>query len=166
MSRINHVANVFADLGREMNMGPLKLDDTDRLSLLFDGVLVTFSYSTEPMELIWIYVDLGEIPSGGVLAMQRLLACAFESWMTSIMTIGMDDDGRNAVGFTSIPVSTLSVQAVRETVGAMLRAAAKTSDAIAAAAFEQVQGDATNSASCSSSPSPSASEVCSAWARA
>ncbi|MEM6365856.1 MAG: CesT family type III secretion system chaperone [Planctomycetota bacterium] len=139
MSRINHVESVFHQFGERMGMGPLVLDSTDRVSLVFDGVLVTFAYSNEPIELIWIYIDLGSVPEEGVAALQTLLTIGFDSWAHNIMTIGLDDEGQNAVGYTSIAVSMLELPLLEEMVSRMLQAASLIRSSVEEAAFEEAQ---------------------------
>lgn len=135
MSRYNFVASVFKELGQELGMGPLTLDETDRLSLVYDGVLVTFAYTSVPVELVWIYVDLGKVPPTGAVVPQRLLQLAFEYWAKSVMTIGMDDDGRDAVGFSSIPVSLLNLTVLQELLDHMLQATSVIREELARAEF-------------------------------
>lgn len=141
MSRHNFVAGVFRGLGDKLGIAPLELDDADRVSLLFDGVLVTFAYTTDPIELVWIYVDLGEVPPHGVIAPQRLLQLGFEFWAKNVMTIGMDEVGRNAIGYSSIPVSLVDVAVLQELLDHMLQAAFLIREQLASVEFDVSQTD-------------------------
>lgn len=143
MSRYNYVADVFAELGQSMGMPPLVLDDTDRVSLVFDGVLVTFAYTSEPVELVWLYIDLGEVADDDVPVLQRLLQLGFDCWTRSVMTIGMDDAGRNAVGYTAIPVSALSLTSLKDVLSSLLQAAFLIREHLTEVAFEAVQPEYT-----------------------
>jgi hypothetical protein len=139
MPRYNYVQSVLEELGAEMGLGSIKLDDTNRLSLVFDGVLVTFAYTTEPVELVWIYVDLGEIPQGGVAVPQRALQIGFECWAHNVMTIGLDDEGARAVGYSSIPVTVLALPLLKEMLDRILQATALVREQLAQTAFDEAQ---------------------------
>lgn len=139
MSRYNYVIEVLEELGTEMGMGRLEFDDTSRLSLVFDGVLVTLAYTTEPIELVWIYVDLGEVPAEGIVVFQQLLQVGFEAWAQNVMTIGLDDEGKNAIGYTSIPVTVLELPMLKEMLSRMLQATFLIREHLAQVAFEESQ---------------------------
>lgn len=139
MSRYNYVTEVLQELGAELGIGPLKFDGTDRVSLVFDGILVTLAYSTEPVELVWIYVDLGEVPDDSLLVPQQMLQVAFECWSNNVMTIGLDDDGKNGVGYSSIPVAVLELPLLKDMIDKMLQAAALVREHLAKTAFAEVQ---------------------------
>lgn len=143
MSRLGYVADVLKEFGNEIGMGDLALDETDRLSLTFDGVLVTLAYASEPIELIWIYVDLGEVPIEDVGVLQHLLKIGFECWAQNVMTIGLDDEARNAVGYSSIPVTLLDKRVLKELISRLLEATFLIREEIAQIAFDQLQDDDT-----------------------
>lgn len=139
MSRYNYVNEVLQELGAEIGMEPLELDDTDRLSLVFDGVLVTFAYSSEPVELVWIYVDLGEVPPDSLQVPQQLLQVAFECWAHNVMTIGVDEEGKNAVGYSSIPVTVLDLPLLKEMLDRILQATTLVREHLARTTFDEGQ---------------------------
>ncbi|MEM7026442.1 MAG: type III secretion system chaperone, partial [Pseudomonadota bacterium] len=64
MSRINLVDTVIGELCQSMGLGDRQLDDQGRLTLRFDHTPVTFSYRAEPLEMLWLHVDLGATPEG------------------------------------------------------------------------------------------------------
>ena len=144
MSRFNYVTEVLHELGASMGMGALDLDDTNRLSLVFDGVLVTFSYTADPVELVWIYVDLGDVPSGSVRVPREMLKVGFECWANNVMTIGMDDSATKAIGYSSIPVSVLELSVLKEMLSRMLQATFLIREHLARSAFEQDQDGASS----------------------
>ena len=141
MSRYNYVTEVLKELGNDMGMGPLELDDTNRLSLVFDGVLVTLSYTTDPLELLWIYVDLGEVPADNIHVSREMLKLGFECWGQNVMTIGLDDDGNKAIGYSSIPVTVLELPVLREMLSRMLQATFVVREHLAKAALGDDQAE-------------------------
>jgi hypothetical protein len=123
VSRSDHVASVLSALAGELGLPALALDDNDRATLAFDGMAVTFVYTTEPVELLWLYADLGEIPEDGDQAPAFLLQVGLGSWALNRMTIGLDDQGRKARGYTALPVSLLDASMLHKTLIALLEVA-------------------------------------------
>jgi Tir chaperone protein (CesT) family len=136
MSRTQHVGQVLQELAAEAGLASLSLDASDRASLLFDDIPVTFAYTAEPMELLWIWVDLGEIPADGAAAPECLLRLGLMSWAASVMTIGLDEQGRRALGFTSIAVAMLDLARLKEVLARLLAAARPIRERLAAGRFE------------------------------
>lgn len=139
MSRLGYVAEVLKEFGSEIGMGELALDETDRLSLVFDGVLVTLVYTEEPIELIWIYIDLGEVPADSIKVPQHLLKLGFECWAQNVMTIGLDDAGRNAVGYSSMPVTLFECKVLKEMLTRLLEATFIIKEELSKVAFDEQQ---------------------------
>jgi hypothetical protein len=123
VSRSDHVASVLSALARELGLPALALDENDRATLAFDGMPVTFVYTTEPVELLWLYADLGEIPEDGDQAPAFLLQVGLGSWALNRMTIGLDDQGRKVRGYTALPVSLLDAAMLHKTLIALLEVA-------------------------------------------
>jgi hypothetical protein len=123
MSRFQRVVSVLNELASELGLGEVVLDERDRATLAFDDTRVTFMFTAEPLELLWLYVDLGEIPTTGDEAPAFLLQIGLGSWATGRMTIGLDDGGRRALGYTSIPVAHLDHPTLHRTLTAMLELA-------------------------------------------
>ena len=142
MSRYNYVTEVLRELGNDMGMGPLELDDTNRLSLVFDGVLVTLSYTTDPLELLWIYVDLGDVPPDNIHVPREMLKLGFECWGQNVMTIGLDEEGSKAIGYSSIPVTVLELPVLREMLSRMLQATFLVREHLAKAALDENNDEA------------------------
>jgi hypothetical protein len=123
VSRSDHVASVLSALAGELGLPALALDDNDRATLAFDGMAVTFVYTTEPVELLWLYADLGEIPADGDQAPAFLLQVGLGSWALNRMTIGLDDQGRKVRGYTALPVSLLDPGMLHKTLIGLLEVA-------------------------------------------
>jgi hypothetical protein len=136
MSRIKHVEQVLQELAAEAGLAQLRLDESDRASLLLDQIRVTFGYTAEPMELLWIWIDLGQIPAEGAAAPECLLRLGLMTWATSVMTIGLDEEGRRALGFTPIAVAMLDLARLKEVLARVLDAARAIRERLAAGRFE------------------------------
>lgn len=136
MSRLQHVVKVLQDLGAEAGLPSLGLDQSDRASLLFDDIPVTFAYTAAPAELLWIYVDLGEVPAEGAAAPTWLLQLGLSTWAASVMTIGLDEEGRRALGYTPIAVAMLDLPRLKEVLTRLLAAARPIRERLALRQFE------------------------------
>lgn len=123
MSRSGHVATVLDDLAASLGLSGIRLDEGDRATLTFDETPVTFAYTAEPIELLWLHVELGEIPADGDEAPLFLLKLARSTWALGQMTIGLDQSGRQILGHTSIPVALLDTDTLRQTLTAVLQLA-------------------------------------------
>jgi len=126
MSRERYVVQIVQELGAEMGMSDLALDENGRASLLFDDTPVTLMYCPDPVELLWLLVDLGEIDVDRHEPLEALLQLGFQTWSANRMTIGLTENGNRAVGHTSIPVVNLDRGLLEET----LRYVLETADAI------------------------------------
>jgi hypothetical protein len=138
MSRINLVSKVIGEFGQEIGMPDLALDAEDRVRLMFDETPVTFVYAAEPVELFWLYVDLGEMPANGDAdkAAECLLQLGFLCWAWNKMTIGLDEAGTRAIGFTVIPVALLELGVLKEVLEHLLDAALPVRERMARREFD------------------------------
>jgi hypothetical protein len=114
MSRRDYVSRVIDELGRSMGLSDLSLDERGRVTLLFDDAPVTFSYSEEPAELLWLFVELADIDPERKEPLEALLQLGLLTWSWSRMTIGASEDGRKAMGHTAIPVVNLDLVTLKD----------------------------------------------------
>ena len=114
MTRLQSVNRVISEFGDAIGMPDLQLGEQDRLRLMFDQTPVTLAYKATPMEMLWLYVDLGEIEPQSEKAAECLLQLGFLCWAMNKMTIGLDEDEKRAIGFTAIPVAQLNLQVLME----------------------------------------------------
>ena len=131
MTRLQSVNSVIAEFGDSIGLPDLQLDDQDRLRLTFDQTPVTLAYAAAPMEILWLYVDLGEVDSQSEQAAECLLQLGFLCWTMNKMTIALDEDEKRAVGFTAIPVAQLDLQVLMEVTRHLLDAAEAIRDKLA-----------------------------------
>jgi hypothetical protein len=123
MSRADYVASVLNEEAAALGLARIALDGSDRATLTFNQLEVTFAYAPEPVELLWLYVDLGSIPERGDQARAFLLQVGIGSWAYGRITVGLGPDGRSAQGFTSIPVATLDQALLHRTLTGLLELA-------------------------------------------
>lgn len=125
MSRLDHAAHIVRELGDSMGMSGLSLDEANSVSLAFDDMPLTLAYRAEPLEVLWLMADLGEVPEGtdGRDMLKALLQAGFVSWATNCMTVAMDESGRRAIGFTAIPITHLRVEVLHQVLGALVETA-------------------------------------------
>ena len=115
MSRRDYAAQIISELGAAMGLPALSLDDDGRASPLLDEVLFTLMVSDDPVELLWLFADLGYVGSDDPARLRRLLQLGFETWSLGHMTIGLDQYGRHAIGHSAIPVVDLDLVLLRNT---------------------------------------------------
>lgn len=136
MSRINVADTVVGELCERMGLGERTLNDKGRLALRFNDAAVVLSYRTEPVELLWIHVELGEVPQEGSAALNFLMRIGFDSWGQNRMTIGLDKAGRNAWGYTCIPLIELSYNRLEQVLSGLLEVAMPVRERIAQRDFK------------------------------
>jgi hypothetical protein len=136
MSRIDHVGAVLGELAAEAGLDGLALDESQRASLEFDGVTVTFAYGAEPAELLWLFIDLGEIPEDGEAAPHCLLRLGLATWAQSVMTLALDEAGTRALGYTVMAVSVLDLATLKEVLARLLEGAKPIRERLARRDFE------------------------------
>ncbi|MEM7021711.1 MAG: type III secretion system chaperone [Pseudomonadota bacterium] len=122
MARINLVDTVVGELCGSMGLPERPLDDQGRLRLRIGDTPVVLSYAGEPLELLWLHVELGDVPEG-LSAPRFLLKLGFECWCLNRMTITLDRAGSKAWGFTCIPVAELTLDRLDQVLKAMLAVA-------------------------------------------
>ncbi|MEO1019905.1 MAG: type III secretion system chaperone [Pseudomonadota bacterium] len=123
MSREHYVAEIIAELGAGLGLSGFALDGSQRASLIIDGLPVTFTYVAAPVELVWIYVDLGEVPENDPRALDALLQLGFLTWASNRMTLGVDDRGERVIGQAAIPAINLDLPALRGQLGQITESA-------------------------------------------
>jgi hypothetical protein len=138
MSRQHLVAQTIGELGTQLGIPDLALDDSSRVSLTVDGIRVTLNYAIEPIELLWLFVDLGEIADESTEVLEGLLQLGFLTWSSNSMTVGLDEDGKRALGYSSVPVVNLSLDTLVGQLNEMLRGAAAIRERIERNDFEVV----------------------------
>lgn len=125
MSRERIVADAVAALGADLGIPALALDASRRASFCYDGVQFTLSYATEPAEVLWLYVDLGDVEADNPQMLQCLMQMGYATWFGNCMTIGLNEAGERGIGSSGIPVVWLNPDRLTQLVKRMLAAAAE-----------------------------------------
>ena len=123
MSRRDYANRIVQQLCADLGLPPSELESDGRLSLHFDDILITIAHREQPLEMLSLLIDLGELPPGDTVAAEYLLTLNFNSWLRNGTTLGLDAAGRRILGQNAIPVSTLDVAGLREVLEAMLTVA-------------------------------------------
>lgn len=135
MSRINFIETVLSEACEAMGLGETAFDDQGRLTLRFHETPVTFAYAAEPIEMLWLHVELGAIPEEGANGPQFLLTLATDCWGLNRMSIGLAEDGRSAWGYTGIAAFQLTRELLEQTLRNLLEVAMPIRERIARREF-------------------------------
>lgn len=135
MTRLQHVAAVLSELGTDLGLPAITLDDSDRATLAFDDIKVTFAYDAAPVELLSLYAEIGEFEAVDDPAAAFLLEVGFGSWASGRMAIGLDDAGQTVLGHLSIPVILLDGSTLKRTLMGLLEVALPLKERLAARDF-------------------------------
>jgi hypothetical protein len=122
MSRASFADQIVNDFCGRVGLVDQRLDEEGRLTLQIGPLPTTFTFVSEPLELLWLHVELGEAPAGAA-ALRFLLEAGFESWGLNRMTIGLGDRDGKVWGYTCLPAAALSVDRFERTLNAMLEVA-------------------------------------------
>ena len=140
MSRIQYVETVLQELGAGMGLADLRFDASDRASLLLDdNIPITFAYRAAPVEMLCLYIDRGDIPQKGRQAPEYLLRAGLTTWLSTAMTISLDDEGKKALAITMIAVATLDLATLTAVLEKAVIVARVMRDYIKQGQFEPVQ---------------------------
>lgn len=125
MPRDSFVASVVAELGRGLGIAELTLDDEGRRTLQIGDGELTLTQGSEPVDLVWLHVRIGEIDNQDRALVRYLLQAGHLLWTRNLMTIVLDDAGSAALGYNMIPVVNLNAARLRDLAIAMLKTAAE-----------------------------------------
>lgn len=130
MSRLQHANLCIDQLGRHLGLSGLALDEQGSLSLEVDGVPVSIRHEPQPVEALWLIVDLGEVPAHSTESPRRgrlesLLEFGFQSWVGNVMTVGLGPEGDRAHGFSCVPVVNLAEGVLVDQVETMVAVAGR-----------------------------------------
>ena len=121
MSRIDYVQQILAEVAAATGISGLALDEHSCGETRVHGLWLTLMHSTEPGEMLWLYVDLGPVPD----APERLCALmeqGYATWVQGEMTLAIDPGGKRLVGYSVIPVELLDAGRFSDTLERLLRA--------------------------------------------
>lgn len=136
MSRIDYVSGIIRELGTATGLPDLGLDGNNRLCLRFDSIPVTFHYTAEPVELLWLMVDLGELDPDDRQTLDGVLQLGFLTWLGNRMTLALSDDGRRVIGHSAIPVVNLDLALLKQALAQLMESAEAVAGRIARRDFD------------------------------
>ena len=125
MTRESYVASVVAEFGHGLGIAELTLDDEGRRTLRVGDGELTLTQGSEPVDLIWLHVRIGEIDNEDRALVRSLLQAGHLLWTRNLMTVALDDTRSAALGFNMIPVVNLNAARLRDLAIAMLKTAAE-----------------------------------------
>ena len=123
MSQRAKVDSVLAEFARTCGLTELILDEQGRAGLAIGGRPLTLSYLEEPAELLVCCIEIAEIADDDQATPAFLAELTFTTWMRGIMTIGLSEDGRRALGYQVIPLELLDTAALGGVAGQLAETA-------------------------------------------
>ncbi len=136
MSRFDLAASIVSEFCADMGLDGIRPNADGRLTLDFGDVPVTFAFSADPVEVLWLHAGLGSIPAEGLAAPKFLMHLASACWTRNRMTVGLDANGQTVWGYTCIPAAKLNKQSLEQTLTALLEAAVPASVQLARQDFD------------------------------
>lgn len=100
-----------------------------------DGVPITLMYGTDPLELVWLFADLGLVPEDPVL-LRGILRYSQVLWAAGRMTVALDRDGEHLVGYNCLAAASLTPEVLGEQLDRIFAGAADVLDRLAHQDFE------------------------------
>jgi hypothetical protein len=125
MSRESFVSDRLAEFASAIGLSLLAMDETRRASFLNNGRHYTLQYSDDPIEVLWVFVDLGTVNAEDPELLRGVLGIGYVTWAAGVLTVGLDSSGQRLLGAGSIPVGYLNAQRLRQLIDAMDAAAAE-----------------------------------------
>lgn len=135
MSRRHYVQEIVSETAQAMGLPPLEFDEDACLETEIGDQLVTMMHGTEPAEILWLFVDIAPVPDDPA-HLRGLLQLGFVTWASGRMTLGLDDAGQRLIGYTAIPLSVLTADALKERLEQLLATGAEIADRTARSDFE------------------------------
>ena len=131
MVRDQRIDEVVANFGSRIGIEQLAFDESERASYAYDGFRFTLYFGSVPMDLLWIFVDLGGVNDYGSEALSDLLHLDEQAWSQRCLTVSIDDCGERVIGYASIEASELDEHRLAEVVARMSESASKVRQAVA-----------------------------------
>ncbi|MEM7023132.1 MAG: type III secretion system chaperone, partial [Pseudomonadota bacterium] len=109
MSRLGYVKQVVEELGMSVGQSDLSLDDRGATVLQVEGMVFTLIHAADPEEILWLFVDLGQVPEDAEL-LRGLLTFGLMTWASAQMTVGVNKAGDRILGYVALPVVVLTAE--------------------------------------------------------
>lgn len=151
MSSEDTVQTIINEFSAQIGLENTTLDASGRLSLNVGPMEVSFSSQSEPTDLLWLIADLGPLPDDED-AVPFLLNAAFFAWIADSMTIALDDESNHVLGYTAIPLATLTRDSLRTSFERLVTAALEIRRCLADRDFEPLVVEGNTAAPADHSP--------------
>lgn len=138
MSRFNDVQAVLSEFAADNGLAGICLDDHGQVSLNVGPLEVSFMCEVEPVGILWIFADLGDVPDDKE-ATAYLLNLAFVAWLSDSITIAVESGRRRGLGYAAIPVSGLDAKGLSTTFERLVKAAMEIRERLAARDFSGLE---------------------------
>ncbi len=135
MASFDYVKAEVEAFGALIGIAGVELDQEGRAALDVGAYEVSLLYEERPVELLWLFADLGEVPEDDK-APEFLLRLNFFSWLGDTLTIALDDDDKTVIGFTAIPSALLTSEVLHDAFIRFSRAALVIGDKLAARDYD------------------------------
>jgi hypothetical protein len=138
------VASAIAEVAAARGAPGLALDQEGCAELRVGALSVTLMLASEPVDLLWLYADLGDVPDEPEL-LRGLMRLGFVSWTSGQLTLGLSSDGRRMVGYSTVPVATLTKDTLASALDRLYQGAEAILDRLAHRQFDLDDGPAPSS---------------------
>lgn len=107
MSRSAYVQDVLSRFADTVGQSTFQLNDNLQANIVIDGFELLISYHSDPVELLWLSVDLGRSPTAK-RHLHQVMQHGFSHWALNRMTVALDEETNHLTAFNAIPVCNLN----------------------------------------------------------
>lgn len=122
MHYVATVNSLLADYANELGLDHLELDSDHRVSLLVGDIPLTLALTAEPIETLWIVLELGRLDVNNLSQAAWLLQANLGLGTRQILTLGIGIDQTTIQATNSLYPKHLTYRIFRERLNEMLKA--------------------------------------------
>ena len=123
----------------ELGLSGAALDDEGDVAFEMSGHQVLLSYREAPLDALWVTVGVGPAPQGDhgsdPDALRWMLDTAGELWLSSGLTLGLDEPGKEVCCRFVIPTGLATAAGLAEAITGAITAAADMRETLASRRF-------------------------------
>jgi hypothetical protein len=135
MLGIDTLKSITNELLVSRGFAAVEFGEDNCAELTINRVPITLMYGTDPLELVWLFADLGLAPDDPRL-LRGILRYGQVLWAAGQMTVALDRDGEHLVGFNSLAAKALTPEEFGEQLDRLLAGAADFLDRLEHQDFE------------------------------
>lgn len=117
------IAKITNEMLTSRGLAPVELGEDHCAEVAISGIPVTLMYDTDPLELVWLFADLGLAPDDPEL-LRGILRYSQVLWAAGQMTVALDRDGEHLVGYNSLAATSLTPEVLGNQLDRLLAGAA------------------------------------------